>query len=620
MMKNSYFILVISALLALPITAFAEVKAYLNQNSFFDGDPVTLKIETTEKNSATPDLSPLQKDFSVLGTSTSSQVNIMNGRRTFMKSWTIELQPKNKGALLIPSISIGKNKTKTLKLSIADLPPEVTAETNKHIFIEESVGIASNKTFVQQQIPYTVKLFYDATMQTAQIFTPTLENAIIEKLGADQRYKVIRAGKRFNVVEKRYVISPEKSGALHIPPSTVKGRIALSGGDSQKLRRRMDETDMLNNFYNDFRDDPFFKDAFGGGFFSSRSRGPSKPFTVSGNPIEVNVLPVPKAFTGSSWLPAEDLIIKDSWAKKPPELKEGEPVTRTLTLQAKGLAGSQIPDIIIPKPEKLKSYPEKAKTDTQTDGNTVYGIQQIEISYIPSTNGKVSIPEIKVDWWDVKNKKQKTFTVPAWNLSVAADLTKATADNAPLTDVKTQTIVDKNSTVDNPSILPSTEDNTPNKYWGWKFIIAVPALLILLGIGFYRVLISRKASPKNSTKSVVSSSPRKKTVDINALRSSLLQACANNDKQGSAGLLVKYAQAYWGDDSIQSLGLLSSKLSKGSAVVKRLEQSLYSENIQKWQGDDLGELVESGLNKEQKFTAQNNDGLAPLYPNISTSA
>ena len=586
--------------------SFAEVKAYLNQESFFEGDPVTLKIETSENNKEKPDITPLEKDFTILGTSTNSQISTMNGKRSFLKSWTIELEPTKKGTIQIPSITIGNDKTKPLILVITDLPPEVTAETQKHIFIEESIGTQDSTTFVQQQIPYTIKLFYDATMQTAQIHSPNIDNAILEKLGADQRYKVVRAGKRFNVVEKRYVISPEKSGVLHIPAATAKGRIALSGGDSQSLRRQMDGTDMLNNFFNDFRNDPFFQD-FGGGFFTRRSQGPSKPFSIKGKMIDVEVLPVPKAFSGSAWLPAEDLIIKDSWTTRPPQLKVGEPVTRLLTLQAKGLAGSQIPDISIPKPLNMKTYPDKAKSEKATDGNTVYGIQRINITYIPDTSGKVTIPEIKVDWWDVKNKKQKTFVLPAWNLNVAPDPTRATETNLP-SDLRQEpfsTAVEKKSTVTADNNL-----NVANKFWAWTLIIIVPLLLLFAAL-FYR--FRKYLSAKEDQQAFQQKKPQP---NIGTLRSSLLQACHNNDKQRAAHNLLKYAQAYWHDDSLQNLGMIIAKLEKDSDVriVRGLEQSLYSLESENWQGEALGKLIENGLPQGQKRALQESDDLTPLYP------
>ena len=598
-------------ILVATMPALAEVKAYLNQPSFYEGDPITLKIESTQNSNVEPDLSVLEKDFTILGVRSSTQSFRLNSpNRTFLNSWTIELQPNQSSILKIPSIKVGKEKTETLTLKIIDLPPEVTAEINKHVFIETDVGAVEleGTTFVQQQIPYTIKLFHNTNIQTAQINAPDIKNTILERLGRDKRYQVIRAGKRFNVVERHFVISPEKSGPLHIPAATVTGRIALSEENSQRFRGNMDEADFMNKLLGEFMGDPSFGDVFRGGFFLGRSQGPSKPFTIKGKTIDVKVLPVPKAFTGTAWLPAEGLIVKDSWATNPPQLKVGDPVTRLLTLRAKGLAGSQIPDISIPKPNSMKTYPDKAKSETETDGNTVYGIQRINITYIPDDSGKVIIPEVKVDWWDVKNKKQKTFVLPAWNLKIAPDITRETEINlAPIEGLKE---LKPTSVKEKPDEIIDNGLNKADPFWIWKIIIIVPLLLLFAIIIYWvRKYLNRNKEQRVSQKIV-------SQIDIATIRSALLQACNSNDKQRAAHNLLKYAQAYWHDDSLQNLGMIATKLKKDNDVktIKDLEQSLYSIESENWQGEALGKLIENGLPQEQKRAVQNNDGLTPLYP------
>lgn len=595
-LKQALFI--IFALSVNPV--FAAVKASINQTTVFEGDPVTLTIETSENNHSQPNLTPLKKDFDVLEENRNSQISILNGRRSFKKIWSIELQPKLKGEITIPEISVGKDKTQALILTIKTLPPEVMAETRKHIFIESSIDISSDETYVQQQIPYTVKLFYDATMQSGEIYSPKVKNANIRQLSDDRKYQVIRGGKKFIVLEKHFVISAEKSGKLHIPATSVKGRIALSGGDSPRLRRRMDETAMLNQFFNDFTSDPFFRSPFDRMFNRRRSVGPSRPFSISSKTIDVNILPVPASFTGSAWLPAEDLLITDSWATKPAELKVGEPVTRTLVLQVKGLASSQIPKIHIPKPAGIKVYPEQARTDTPNDGNTVYGIQRIDITYIPNKEGSVTIPEIAVDWWDIKNKKQQTFTLPEWNLVVAAG---AVGSNAP--SINNEPMSDANPESEKQTL--NTEQQNNPKQWNVKIVAATIGVLLLLFSAIF-THFKKKQRNKHSLKQ------RSKPVSIKKLQSSLSQACQKNNKHLSARLLLKFTRALWNDSAIQNLGMLASQLNQGTETIKELEKSLYAADSAKWDGKELQILIEKGIQQKQKNHTLENEGLAPLYP------
>ncbi len=583
-------------------SAIAGVKASVNQSVVFQGDPVTLTIQSDQNNKEQPDLGPLLNSFDLKGTSTSSQINIINGNRSFKKIWTIELQPKLTGEVEIPAINIGGDKTEPLSLTVNNLPPEVTAETSKHIFIESSVDIEGGETYVQQQIPYTVKLFYDSAMQTGEVFSPQIENANIRALGNDKKYQVVRAGKKYMVVEKRFVISPEKSGILHIPPTTVKGRIALSGGDSQQLRQRTDDTDMLNQFFNGFKNDPFFSSPFDE-FFSKRSIGPTRPFSVNSETMDVNVLPVPDSFKGTSWLPAEDVVMTDSWSTEPPELKVGEPVSRKLVLQVKGLASSQIPEIKIPRPDGMKVYPEQAQTETPNDGNTIYGIQHIDISYIPNKQGKVTIPEIKVDWWDVKNKKKQTFTLPEWNLTVAEG-----APGSSIPTLEDEPVSDIISVAEKSSIEPL---HVNPGYLGWKILVAISLLLIALLVLVYWLRKRIKKSPilKEHNKQIMP-----ELVDFEALRASLLQACKNNDKHMAARLLLKLAKTQWNDPSVQNLGVLAARLNHGSMVIKELDKQLYAAETGDWDGGKLHNLVQKGLYKKQLRQIEQKHGLAPLYP------
>jgi len=412
---------------------------------------------------------------------------------------------------------------------------------------------------------------------------------------------------KFVVVEKRFVISPEKSGKLIIPPTKVEGRIALTGGDSSTLRKRMDEGDMLNELFFDLNNRSTFSNPFDP-FFSRRSIGPTRPFSVNSESIEVNVLPVPDSFKGSAWLPAEEIKMKDSWAENPPELVVGEPVTRNIIMQVKGLASSQIPEIPIPKPAGIKVYPEQTKTETPNDGNTIYGIQRVDISYIPNVAGKVTIPEIQVDWWDVNSKKQRTYTLPAWNLNVAPAIG---ADSAAV-DVDPMTVAD-------PLIEDTPESDVSkgigeihqSKYWRWEILLGEGLICFAVLWGLYQLLKRFKVSPRR--KNVLEQ--KQKMEELKRLKTELVTACNSNDKQNAAKYLLDYARLTLDDSRLQNIGSLASKLILGNEIVRELEKSLYAPNNETWKGEKLIHLINQGLKIKEAPKKLEQHGLAPLYPN-----
>src|SRR5574337_308062 len=77
--------------------------AFLDRNRVSLGDTVTLNIQT-DGSLGSPELSSLQKDFEVLGTSRSSSVQIVNGKTTSTVQLGIALKPLHAGTLTVPAL------------------------------------------------------------------------------------------------------------------------------------------------------------------------------------------------------------------------------------------------------------------------------------------------------------------------------------------------------------------------------------------------------------------------------------------------------------------------------------------------------------------------------------
>ena len=79
----------------------AELRAALSSDEIDELDSVQLVVrDLGTRQSETPDLSPLDDDFHVLGVNTSSQYRFVNGRAQSWVDYQITLQPKRTGELL----------------------------------------------------------------------------------------------------------------------------------------------------------------------------------------------------------------------------------------------------------------------------------------------------------------------------------------------------------------------------------------------------------------------------------------------------------------------------------------------------------------------------------------
>ncbi len=577
--SHRYLTALVSGLLVvtLSLPCLAGVTAHLDRSKSYAGDPVTLTIESDGQQTGEPDLSPLNKDFKVLGTSTSSQVSIINGRHSSKTSWSVQLEPRHLGKITIPAVTVGSDKTRALELEVTKLPAQVAEQQAKHLFIEVEAD-HDGSVYIQQQIPYTVRLYYDKQVLNGNLSEPQAENAVIEKLGEDKQYNVMRNGQRYNVLERQYAISPEKSGLLQIPPVSFKGQLATAQSQS---KHRSQHDQFVERF---FRNSPF--------------RNPGKPVQILSDAISIEVQSRP-ATAGNTWLPAEQLILQDSWANSPPQWRAGEPVTRTVTLQAKGLTGAQLPALQLEEPGHTRLYPEPPVNESRTDGDKVYGISKQTFTYIPGKAGKLTIPAIELLWWNTQTNQQDTSNLPKWEVQVKPGIDgvktnpETTANNYP-SETETKSI-------------SRTENVSTFKHW-----TAIAGLLILLTVvAFITKHIRYKRRQATDTKTTAQSS----RVPIKKLLAGLEAACSANDAIATANSLLELGRTRWPDDPPGSLGVLATRLGHSSEHIMALDRALYAAaNTSAWNGASLWTAVKDAWQEGPNEKKPVEESLQPLYP------
>jgi len=593
------------ALLLLLTTApgTAAVRASLDRDTVYSDDIFVLIIESENQSSnQQPDLTPLEKDFEVLGTRTSTQVRIFNGRRSDKIQWHVQLQPRRQGQLIIPPINVGGQRTDAITLDVNEAPQQSAAQTGQPVFIESEIGTGDKPVYVQQQIPYTVRLYYDDRLQEGEISAPEVENAVVERLGEDKRYTTVRNGREYQVIERNYVISAEKSGGLSIPPARFQGRIAVQQQGNRRSRSPMDEFFANSPFAND----PFFRNRLNSGL-SDPFANPGKPVSIRSRAIDISIKPRP-ATANDPWLPAEAITLGDSWTENPPHFMVGEPVTRTITIQVMGLSGSQIPELDIAEPASARVYPETPTQENRTDGKTIYGLRTWALTYIPGTQGLLDIPPVTLNWWNTREDKPASTTLPAWQFNVLPDVSDTVNEPQPIT--QTPAI-----TGDNNEAATIRETLQNNARWltvGGGILLVLALLITMLARRAKRQQQAHRPSADKTGSSTVKQSCL--TDRKSALRE-LEKACSANDRHAAAQALLTLAHICWPDDPPHSLGALAARIETGQTPLRELDRSLYAANTTDWNGTVLWTTFRLGLQEKRTTGQYRNDGLKPLYPN-----
>ena len=204
--------------------ALATISVQTKPAAIWQGEEFHLIIRLEHNKLDTlPDLSPLGKDFVIIGTETSMVYSIINSKSNIMNQIDLTLIAKKTGDLVIPSLNIGNEYSMPLKINVKEsqslaipTPPGSTDASNDPIFLESKSDI--NQAFINQQIIYTVRLYSNQRILNGEYVPPKAEDAIVVPLGSGKSYQTTLNERIYAVEEQRYAIFPQKAGELKIIP------------------------------------------------------------------------------------------------------------------------------------------------------------------------------------------------------------------------------------------------------------------------------------------------------------------------------------------------------------------------------------------------------------------
>jgi hypothetical protein len=170
--------------------------------------------------------------------------------------------------------------------------------------------------------------------------------------------------------------------------------------------------------------DDFFGGSAFGGFGPSPIDGllgrGGRSVRTRSDELVLDVRPRPADASGHWWLPAEALKLSEEWDSEPDTLVVGEQATRSVIIQALGVARDQIPEIALPEVAGLKQYREPAVDQTveTEDGLAALKIQKTVV--IPIEPGDYVLPAFEFEWWDTTADRARTATLPERRIHAVA--------------------------------------------------------------------------------------------------------------------------------------------------------------------------------------------------------
>ena len=549
------FFLLLSMLISTGSYA-ADIRVSVDRNPVSMDESFQITFTASQSPDDDPDFSPLEQDFAIINQSNSTSSSWINGKSTKVIQWIINVMAKRTGSLVIPVIKFGKDVSQASSILVAAKAAKNELDSNQDLFIE--VEATPQNPYIQSQVFYTLRLYTRVNIAQARLNEPELSDAVIERLGEDGNYNTQVNGVNYSVTERKYAFFPQKSGKLTIKPLVLTAEVLVNNPQS------------INPFFNSQM---------------------SKTKRVESKPISLDVKPVPADFKGLHWLSAEQLVLKQEWSADVAQLKVGEPITRTLSIVAKGTTVGQLPELNTTQTsEQLKAYPDQPVLQEQKKAEGLIAFKEEKIALIPSKAGTYQLPAIEIPWFNTQTQKIETASIPEVTLTAVAGATQSEPAPAPtVTPVETA----KTDSV----VIADSYQNTP--IWLWVSVFLAMGWLITI------IVFLRKRRPKTEVWIEDESE-----ISLKAALKNLKQACVNND-----ALAAKDALLVWGKQKFDAnnLGAIAGCCdARLRDEIMLLNQTLYGKASTQWEGKKLFQAFTE--NKARSTIKETVDkSLEPLY-------
>lgn len=361
------------AVIVLPV--HAQTRAWLDRAQVGHGETATLNIQTDQSVSSI-DYAPLQRQFDVGGQTVRRSYQRTNGRSTTTSLFAVGIRPRAPGVFSVPALRVGNTTTAPLQLTVV-APSVMPASGDADAFVETVVDAA--RPYVQQAVGVQVRLHYAVPLMSGQLEQDPPTGASLRQVGEDLTYQRQIDGRRYNVVERRFLLIPERSGVLTLPGARFNGQ--TMGG--------------------------FFDQVFDDGRKAVSAASPAR---------RLDVQPIP-ARAPQPWLPLHDLKLR--YAQAPTQARAGEAVAVEIEVIADGASAAQLPPVTLADTPGLQLFADPPQVDEQFVDGRPRSILRRRISIVPLQAGTVSVGGPRIEWWDAAQGVARTAMLPPLQLQVA---------------------------------------------------------------------------------------------------------------------------------------------------------------------------------------------------------
>ncbi|SDS08970.1 Oxygen tolerance [Halopseudomonas litoralis] len=369
--------------------AHATLEASVDRTRLVEGEALELTLETPSASRLSElDLSPLQEHFEVQRTRQLSLVSQIDGKTTPVTRWVVRLLPQRTGFVVIPPLNLGTSASQPISLQVLSAAQAANDSRTQlaPVFIDSEVDIET--PYVQAQVLLTLRIYHSVSLFDDSVLSGLdIPHARVESLGPPRHFERLMNGVRHGVIEMRYAIFAQQSGELEIPSQLFSATTLQPTDGTQR--------------------------------FSART---GKLIQVRSPSITLQVKPVPDSYpAGVPWIPTSALSLSQTWQPDPGiDLLSGEPLTRTLILEADGLNASQLP-VLQSLPgdadSELRQYADQPRLESRINDSGIHSARHDSAALVALQEGSYSLPQVVVHWWNTAEDQLEVSTLDAVTLN-----------------------------------------------------------------------------------------------------------------------------------------------------------------------------------------------------------
>lgn len=432
------------------------------------GVPLKIMVNFTNEKKQDYTIKGLE-NFQNMNKSSQQKSSWVNGKSTKSYSDIYTVLPLNEGDFILNLEIDGKKVSNDININVS--------KDNKEI--ENSLVTTKNseykrKYFIGEKIPYFEKIITKISLNNyGYINPPTFKDFTFKDMTPNNQGNPLvkrisdQDGEKLEILVREGILEANSTGEKNI----VSGLIG----------------------YNEASANDFFM------------MGGSEPKYTGGDEISIKILPLPEEEKPQDFQNiVGDLKGEINW-----ENKSIVDVGQTFVLKLR-LCGQvnldSLEKLPVEENEKFNIFQSVTDFSEKINNGKYESSKEFEIAFIPKKSGTLPTPEIKINYFDVSDKKYKTFVVQTKEIRAISgqnivNQSNNNLDNKPkINNVTENKIIPKEKNIIKISAIPEEKENKDYLIW----ILGVLGVIIVIQGGvIIKLLIDKKAPEKRNYKDLI---------------------------------------------------------------------------------------------------------------------